>query len=146
MNIHDRPGRMGWILLAACVGLGACEERRSPTTTPPESTTPETTPPPATPDTTTDTTHPGENEHSPVTPLDQGETEADRAITAAIRRAILAQEGMSTGAQNCVIVTHNGVVTLRGTVATQAERDAVEAQAKAVSGVVSVVNELEVSR
>lgn len=78
------------------------------------------------------------------TPGSQSESEADRNITAEIRRAVMA-ESLSVNASNCKIITVNGVVTLRGPVATIAERDLVQAKATAVAGVKSVVNELEVT-
>lgn len=78
------------------------------------------------------------------TPPDQGENETDRKITAEIRRAIMATDGMSINAQNVKIITRNGIVTLRGPVNSTAERDAIAAKAKAAAGVTSVVNELEV--
>ena len=54
---------------------------------------------------------------------------------------------MSMNAQNCKIITDkSGIVTLRGPVASQAEKDAIEAKAKTIAGVTSVVNELEVKQ
>jgi osmotically-inducible protein OsmY len=79
------------------------------------------------------------------TPPDQAEgTAADRAITAEIRRAITSDASMSASAKNIKIITNNGTVTLRGPVDSQAERDAIEAKAKAVTGVGTVDNQLEV--
>lgn len=80
------------------------------------------------------------------TPLDQSNASTDVKITAEIRRAIMDDKAMSTNAQNCKIITDSmGVVTLRGPVATQSEKDAIESKAKAVAGVTRVVNELEVT-
>jgi len=79
------------------------------------------------------------------TPMDQSETSADIKITAEIRKAIMADNAMSTNAQNCKIITEkSGIVTLRGVVASQAEKDSVEAKAKAVAGVTRVENLLEI--
>lgn len=78
------------------------------------------------------------------TPMDQSQTESDIKITAEIRRAIMDEKTMSTNAQNCKIITENGVVTLRGPVDSAAEKDAIESKARAVANVVSVTNELEV--
>lgn len=79
------------------------------------------------------------------TPMDQSNSSADIKITADIRRAIMDDKSMSTNAQNCKIITDkSGVVTLRGPVASQAEKDGIESKAKAIAGVSSVVNELEV--
>jgi osmotically-inducible protein OsmY len=80
-----------------------------------------------------------------VTPTDQGESAEDRRITADIRKSVMADSALSTNAHNCKIVTRNGAVTLRGPVDTQAEKDAIEKAAKAVTGVTSVQNDLEVT-
>ncbi len=77
------------------------------------------------------------------TPMDQKENSTDIKITADIRKAILDGE-MSMNADNCKIITADGVVTLRGPVENQAEKDAIEAKAKAVAGVTRVQNELEI--
>jgi len=90
-------------------------------------------------------TSPGTPGTPDKTPMDQSESPAQIAITAEIRKAIIAESGMSINAQNCKIITDKaGVVTLRGMVNSQAERDAVEAKAKAVSGVTRVDNQLEI--
>jgi len=82
-----------------------------------------------------------------VTPLDQSNSAANIKITADIRRAILDDKSMSTNAQNCKVITEkNGMVTLRGPVESQIEKDAIEALAKAVAGVTSVSNQLEVKQ
>ena len=78
------------------------------------------------------------------TPLDQSNTASDTRITADIRKSVLDDSSLSTNAHNCKIITEKGVVTLRGPVNSETERDTVEARAKAVAGVTSVVNELEV--
>lgn len=80
------------------------------------------------------------------TPMDQSEASADVKTTAAIRRAIMDDSAMSVNAKNIKIITDKGgVVTLRGPVDTQAEKDAIEAKAKAVAGVTRVDNQLEVT-
>lgn len=78
------------------------------------------------------------------TPFDQSEKSTDITITAEIRKALMADSGMSMNAQNCKVITANGTVTLEGVVDSQAEKDAVEARAKAVAGVNSVVNRLTI--
>lgn len=84
---------------------------------------------------------------SKKTPMDQSNSSADIKITADIRRAIMDDKSMSINAQNCKIITDkSGVVTLRGPVASQAEKDAIESKAKAIAGVRNVVNELEVKQ
>ncbi len=79
-----------------------------------------------------------------LTPLDQGETEADRAITQEVRRLVTSHDTFSVNAKNVKIITRDGVVTLRGPVDSSSEKDAIEAAARTVAGVSSVTNELEV--
>lgn len=154
--------RTAAMLVLVPIGLFACEERSSTTTTtnPPSTTAPAPTttpapqsmptprrdPAPITPPPAPDNT--GRNERdrdgNTVTPEDQSENEADRKITADIRSAITGDETMSLNARNVKIVTLNGVVTLRGPVETQAEKDAIEAKAEAIAGVSRVDNQLEV--
>ncbi len=78
------------------------------------------------------------------TPLDQSNSASDIKITADVRREIMTDKSMSMNAQNCKIITDKGVVTLRGPVTSQTEKDAIESKAKATAGVSKVVNELEV--
>lgn len=79
------------------------------------------------------------------TPMDQSESGASIQITASIRRAIMEDKSMSINAQNCKIITDKaGVVTLRGAVSSQAEKDLIESKATAVAGVTKVDNQLEV--
>lgn len=81
------------------------------------------------------------------TPLDQSNSAEHIKVTADIRRVIMEDTSMSVSAQNCKIITDKaGIVTLRGPVESQAEKDAIESKAKAVAGVNGVVNELEVKR
>ena len=87
---------------------------------------------------------------NPATPTagDQSETQADRDITANIRKAVVADDSLSINAHNIKIITANGVVTLRGPVKSEQERMAIEAKAKQVAGVKSINNliEIEVNR
>jgi len=79
------------------------------------------------------------------TAFDQGGTEADRNISAAIRKQVVSDDSLSTNAHNVKIITDNGVVTLRGPVDSAREKATVEAKAKAVSGVKQVTSQLEVT-
>ena len=76
---------------------------------------------------------------------DQSENEADRTITQNIRRAVTADDSLSTNAKNVKIITTNGTVTLRGPVKSEKEKAEIEAKAKQVAGVKSVDNQLEVA-
>jgi hyperosmotically inducible protein len=79
-----------------------------------------------------------------LTPTDQGGSAADRDVTAAIRKAIVDNDALSTDAQNVKIVTIAGVVTLRGPVETPAEKATVAATAEKTKGVKRVDNQLEI--
>jgi hyperosmotically inducible periplasmic protein len=68
----------------------------------------------------------------------------DREISANIRKAIVADDSLSTNAHNVKIITNGGTVTLRGPVKSIQEKAAVEAKAKQVSGAARVENFLEV--
>src|SRR6185436_4551249 len=79
-----------------------------------------------------------------LTPTDQGGSAADRELTAAIRKAIVDDDSLSTNAHNVKIVSVGGVVTLRGPVKSPAEKAAVAAKAEQTKGVKRVDNQLEV--
>jgi hyperosmotically inducible protein len=79
------------------------------------------------------------------TPGDQSENEADRTITQNIRKALTADDSLSTNAKNVKIISNDGVVTLRGPVNSQKEKADIEAKAKQVAGVRNVDNQLEVA-
>jgi hyperosmotically inducible periplasmic protein len=79
------------------------------------------------------------------TPLDQKENERDLKVTQDIRQAVVADDALSFDAKNAKIITADGVVTLRGPVKTQAEKDAIETKAKSVAGVTRVDNQLEIA-
>ena len=57
-----------------------------------------------------------------LTPLNQGNSKADVATTAQIRKEIIAGKNMSVNARNVEIITNNGQVTLRGPVNTAEEK------------------------
>jgi len=79
-----------------------------------------------------------------LTPLDQGESEADRTITQQIRKAVVDHDQLSTNAKNVKIITQNGVVTLRGPVKSQEEKAAIASVAQKTGGVKRVENQLEI--
>lgn len=80
-----------------------------------------------------------------LTPTDQSESEADRELTQRVRKSVVDDDSLSMNAKNVKVITRNGKVTLRGIVDTQAEKDAVAAKARAVSGVTDVDNQLEIN-
>jgi osmotically-inducible protein OsmY len=81
-----------------------------------------------------------------LTPMDQGESEADRTITQQIRKAVVDHDQLSTNAKNVKIITQNGVVTLRGPVKSQEEKAAIASVAQKTGGVKRVDNQLEIER
>ena len=81
---------------------------------------------------------------STLTPGDQSESQADRALTQQIRRAVVADKSLSTTAKNIKIITRDGVVTLRGPVKNPHEKQAIEAKAQQIAGANKIDNQLEV--
>jgi osmotically-inducible protein OsmY len=82
---------------------------------------------------------------APMTPTDQGDG-SDLKITAAVRRAVVAEKGLSAAAKNVKIITSGGRVTLRGTVKSDEEKSKLEAKAMATPGVTYVDNQLDVKK
>jgi hyperosmotically inducible periplasmic protein len=81
-----------------------------------------------------------------LTPMDQGESEADRTITQTIRKEVVAHDQLSTNAKNVKIITRDGVVTLRGPVKSTEEKAAIASVATKTTGVKRVDNQLEIER
>lgn len=82
-----------------------------------------------------------------LVPTDQAKgSDADVEMTRNIRKAIVGDDGLSTNAHNVKIVTLGGVATLRGPVASAAEKARVgDLAAKAAGGPSKIKNELEVA-
>jgi sporulation protein YlmC with PRC-barrel domain len=79
-----------------------------------------------------------------LTPLDQGNSQADVDTTARIRQAINAANNMSVDARNVKIITMNGRVTLRGPVDTIEEKNLIGEIADRIARSENVDNQLEV--
>jgi len=79
-----------------------------------------------------------------LTPMDQGSSESDRKITQQIRQDLMKDKSLSFTAKNVKIITIDGKVTLRGPVKSDAERSAIEAAARRVTG--NVDSQLEISK
>ena len=75
---------------------------------------------------------------------DQAENETDRKISANVREAVVADNGLSMNAHNVKIITSGGTVTLRGPVKSSEEKATIESKAKQVAGVTRVDNLLEI--
>lgn len=80
-----------------------------------------------------------------LTPMDQKNNPADLKITQDIRQALMKGE-FSMDAKNIKVITVNGVVTLRGPVKTAAEVKSIGVLAKAVPGIKSLSNQLQVKK
>lgn len=78
------------------------------------------------------------------TPLDQSNRPEDLKITQDIRKAVMADDGLSMTAKNVKIITADGKVTLRGPVNSEEEKTKIDAHAKKAAGDTSVTNQLEV--
>jgi hyperosmotically inducible periplasmic protein len=74
----------------------------------------------------------------------QKENKSDRDLTKNIRQAIVKDKSLSTDAHNVKIIAQNGMVTLKGPVKSDAEKQAVEAKATEVAGAGKVKSEIEV--
>jgi hyperosmotically inducible protein len=74
----------------------------------------------------------------------QKENRPDREITRDIRRSIVQDKSLSTYAHNVKIISQNGMVTLKGPVRSEDEKNAIEAKAAEVVGKDKVTNQLEV--
>jgi hypothetical protein len=81
-----------------------------------------------------------------ATAADQGNGAIDTKITADIRKAVMADGGLSVRAKNVTIITNGGRVVLRGTVNNASERKSIETKARAITGVSDVSNELEIKQ
>ena len=86
-----------------------------------------------------------DREGSTLTPGDQSESHADLDLTQRVRQAVVADPSLSTSAHNIKIITVDGVVTLRGPVASAQEQATVVAVAQQIAGVKKVENHLEVA-
>jgi hyperosmotically inducible protein len=75
---------------------------------------------------------------------DQSNSPADVKLTAAIRRAVVAEKSLSMTAKNVKIITANGMVTLRGPVNNAKEKATIARLAKSAAGKAKIDNQLEV--
>jgi hyperosmotically inducible periplasmic protein len=84
------------------------------------------------------------NKQDQPTADQQKENTSDRETTRQIRRAIIKDKSLSTYAHNIKIITQGGMVTLKGPVRSDEEKQAIEAKAKEVAGADKVTSDLEV--
>lgn len=160
--------RLSWIICIALLGGMACSHNGAPpqTATNPPVVSREAAYKPVEVPTTNDPTVPGHaasDEVDPaaadnsainqrdrdtltMTPVDQGNDEMDIKITASVRQAIVGDDSLSFNAKNVKIITVDGVVTLRGPVASLREKNIIGKRARSVDTVTKVNNELEVAK
>ena len=74
----------------------------------------------------------------------QKENRSDLDITQQIRKAIMNDKSLSTYAHNVKVITQNGMVTLKGPVRSEDEKQSVSAKAEEVAGTGKVTNQLDV--
>jgi hyperosmotically inducible protein len=74
----------------------------------------------------------------------QSNSPADLKITAAIRRALMKDGGLSMTAKNIKIITADGLVTLRGPVKTAEEKTKIDQLAKSAAPGAKIDDQLEV--
>ncbi|QWT21436.1 BON domain-containing protein [Bacillus sp. NP157] len=79
-----------------------------------------------------------------ATPIDQPNDAADIKVAAAVRKAIVGDDSLSTMAHNVKLIAANGTVTLRGPVKDVAEKSRIEQLAKGTPGVTTVDNQLDI--
>ena len=76
----------------------------------------------------------------------QKENKSDREVAREVRRALVKDKSLSTYAHNVKVIAENGVVTLKGPVHSDQEKQAIEAKAaEAAGGADKIKSELEVS-
>ena len=131
-------GTIKKVVLAGGLALAACSSPSgsspAPSSKPAESTAPDNT-----------AVNQRDRSNATVTPLDQGNQDADLKITQDLRQRLVNDDSLSFDAKNVKIVTSGAVITLRGPVKSQAEKQLIESQARAIAGVASVNDELEVT-
>jgi osmotically-inducible protein OsmY len=80
-----------------------------------------------------------------VTAEQQGESAQDRELTQKIRQSVMKDKALSMNAHNVKIITIDGVVTLKGPVASEQEKMAVEELAAEIAGKDNVKSEINIA-
>jgi hyperosmotically inducible periplasmic protein len=76
----------------------------------------------------------------------QKENGSDRALAQQVRRALVKDKSLSTYAHNIKVIAQNGVVTLKGPVHSDQEKQAIEAKAaEAAGGPDKIKSEIDVT-
>jgi hypothetical protein len=86
----------------------------------------------------------GDADANAITPLSQSNAQDDLDVTQSIRKAIVAEKGLSVDAQNIkIITTTQHVVYLKGVVDSEEERQRIMALAKPLAGERTIKNHLK---
>jgi osmotically-inducible protein OsmY len=87
-----------------------------------------------------------QNQDHATTADSQANASADRATTAKVRKAIMADKNLSTYAHNVKVITNNGQVTLKGPVKSEEEKQQIASDASAVVSAENITNQLTVKQ
>ena len=74
----------------------------------------------------------------------QKENPTDRQLAQQIRRALVKDKSLSTNAHNVKVIAQNGVVTLKGPVNSESEKQTVEATAAQITGSDKITSDIQV--
>jgi hyperosmotically inducible protein len=86
-----------------------------------------------------------DRDKSQPTAEQQKETKSDRELARQVRRSLVKDKSLSTYAHNIKVIAHDGMVTLKGPVHSDQEKQAVEAKAaEAAGGSDKIKSEIEV--
>jgi hyperosmotically inducible protein len=87
-----------------------------------------------------------QNKGQTTTAQSQSNAKSDRLLAAQVRKAIIADKGLSTYAHNVKIVVVNGSVTLKGPVKSDEERQKVQSDVASVVSSSNIANQLTVKQ
>ncbi|MGA8312138.1 MAG: BON domain-containing protein [Terriglobales bacterium] len=75
----------------------------------------------------------------------QKENPSDRQLAQQIRKALIKDKSLSTYAHNVKVIAQNGMVTLKGPVKSEEEKQAVETKAAQIAGSDKVTSEIQIA-
>ena len=87
-----------------------------------------------------------QNKDHTMTADNQSNASADRATTAKVRKAIVADKSLSADAHNIKVITSNGQVTLKGPVKSEEEKQQIASDVSSVVSAESITNQLTVKQ
>jgi len=95
---------------------------------------------------TADNTKVNQRDRSQTEPTadQQKENPADRQLAQQIRRALVKDKSLSSNAHNVKVIAQDGMVTLKGPVNSESEKQTVEAKAAQIAGSDKVTSDIQV--